>query len=223
MKTILCLYILFSIQLYAQTNPDPHRFEQEIEAFRVWDSKNAIPAEHILFVGSSSIRMWKSAEMFPDVPVVNRGFGGAHISDLLFFQEDILLKYGAPVCIVMYCGDNDIAGNKSAEQVFADFAAWWSIVHINFPATPLIYIAVKPCPSRWNLWSEQNKVNMAIAELSASDELLYYADIATPMLETGQPPAESLFINDLLHLSEEGYAMWTSVVRSLLDEIVASN
>ncbi|MBN1482965.1 hypothetical protein EH223_13605 [candidate division KSB1 bacterium] len=223
-KTHFILVVLFfSIQVFAQTNPDPHRFDKEIEAFRTWDSKNAIPDEHVLFVGSSSIRMWKSAEMFPDLPIVNRGFGGAHISDMLFFQEDILIKYGAPACIVMYCGGNDIAGGKSADQVLMDFVAWWSIVQKNFPTTPLIYIAIKPCPDRWSLWEKENKVNMAIEEMSTSDALLYYADIATPMLETGQPPDEELFISDLLHLSDKGYEMWTNVVRSLLDDILALN
>jgi lysophospholipase L1-like esterase len=218
--TFILVALFVSLPLFAQSNPDPHRFDKEIEYFRTWDSKNAIPDNHILFVGSSSIRMWKSAESFPDLPVVNRGFGGAHISDMLFFKQDILLKYGAPSCIVFFCGGNDVSGKKPAEQVLADFKTWWNLVQGNFPGTPLIFIPIKPCPSRWDIWPEESKVNAAVLEMSKEDKFLYYADTATPMLETGQPPAEDLFIADLLHLSDKGYAIWTGVVQDVLDDIL---
>lgn len=211
---------LFLIQSssFAQTDPDPHRFDEEIESFRTWDEKNAIPDAPILFVGSSSICMWKSAVLFPGLPVVNRGFGGAHISDMLFFKQDILLKYIKPACLVMYCGDNDVAGGKSAERVVEDFNAWWTTVKEAFPRTSLVYIPIKPCPNRWNIWEEANKANMAIKSLCEEDSLLYYADTATPMLETGRPPADDLFIADKLHLSEKGYEMWTKVVQESINE-----
>ena len=217
---IITINFSFPTSSYAKTDPDPHRFDKEMEDFRSWDSRNAIPENHVLFVGSSSIRMWKSAEKFPDLPIVNRGFGGAHISHMLFFKEDILLKYGAPSCIVMYCGGNDVTGGKNAEQVIEDFRKWWTVVQNNFAKTPLIFIPIKPCPSRWAIWDEENKVNAAVKKMCDDNSLLYYADTATPMLETGQPPAEDLFIKDLLHLSDKGYDMWTGVVRPILDEIL---
>jgi len=211
---------LFVSPLAAQTDPDPHRFDEAIETFRRWDAKNAIPDHPILFVGSSSIRMWKTAESFTDLPVVNRGFGGAHISDMLFFKQDILLKYKKPACIVMYCGGNDVAGGKSAERVVRDFKTWWAAVQKAFPETPLVYIPIKPCPNRWHIWDEENKANMAIKTMCDVDDLLFYADTATPMLETGQPPANDLFIDDKLHLSDKGYAMWSKVVRIAISKAV---
>ncbi len=217
---VILVGLVLVVPLFAQSNPDPHRFDKEMENFQYWDSKNAIPENHVLFVGSSSIRMWTSAESFPDLPVVNRGFGGAHISDMIFFQENILLKYGAPACIVMFCGGNDVAGGKSAEQVLNDFKTWWSIIQNNFAGTPLVFIPIKPCPSRWNIWQEENRVNMAVLEMSKVEPHLYYADTAAPMLDTGQPPTNDLFLDDLLHLSDTGYEMWTGVVRSVLDEIL---
>lgn len=218
--TWILVALFFALPLVAQTNPDPHRFDDEIAAFRAWDAKNAIPKNHVLFVGSSSIRMWKTAHMFPELPVVNRGFGGAHISDMLFFQQDILLKYGAPDCIVMYCGGNDVASGKIADQVIAHFKSWWSLVQDNFPGAPLVYIPIKPCPDRWEIWQEENKVNIAVKEMSNNDSLLYYADIAAPMLATGQPPDEDLFLDDLLHMSDKGYVLWTDVVQAVLDDVL---
>lgn len=223
MKTrmILILTLFIAFQLLAQTDPDPNRFIEQIESFRQWDSQNAIPQNPILFVGSSSIRMWKTAESFPDLPVMNRGFGGAHISDMLFFKKDILLKYSEkPACVVMFCGGNDITSGKSPEQVFADFKEWWDILQEKFPGTPLVYITIKPCPNRWNIWQAENETNLLIQEFSKSEPLLYYADVAEPMLATGQPPAEDLFIPDLLHMSAKGYEMWTGVVRPIIDQIL---
>ncbi|MBN1560006.1 hypothetical protein JW998_07130 [candidate division KSB1 bacterium] len=223
-KSISILVVLFSaLELYPQATPDPHRFDGEIATFRVWDAKNALPDHHVLFVGSSTIRMWKSAEMFPGLPIVNRGFGGAHFSDLLFFVDDVLLKHGAPACIVLYCGDNDVASGLAAEQVIENFQAWWTLVQESFPSTPLIYLPIKPCPSRWNRWEEASRVNKAIFDLAAKNDKLYYADTATPMLRTGAPPATDLFIDDLLHLSDRGYEMWTNVLRPLLDDILTQN
>ena len=202
----------------AQDSPDPDRFDREIKAFRDWDRKNAIPDDYVLMLGSSSIRMWPSAESFPDLKVVNRGFGGAHISDLIHFQKDILRRYGAPQCIVFFCGGNDVTGGKSAEQVTGDFKAFWRIVNEHAPKTPLVYIPIKPCPSRWHLWAEESQVNAAVLKLSEKDPLLYYADTAAPMLQTGSPPDDSLFISDKLHLSAKGYRLWTEVVRPHVDQ-----
>jgi creatinine amidohydrolase len=218
---ILCVLLGFVAGINAaQDNPDPHRFDKEIKTFRAWDQKNTIPDDYVLMLGSSSIRMWPSAESFPDLKVVNRGFGGAHISDLIHFQKDILLRYAPPQCIVFFCGGNDVTGGKSAQQVISDFQAFWRIVNEHAPSTPLIYIPIKPCPSRWHLWAEESQVNTAVLKQSEKDPLLYYADTAAPMLETGSPPDASLFISDMLHLSAKGYCMWTDVVRPHVDHAI---
>jgi creatinine amidohydrolase len=216
LKLFLTLFFAAFI-LHAQEDPDPNRFAQEIQAFRDWDRKNALPEKFVLLVGSSSIRMWNSAESFPDLPVVNRGFGGAHISDLIYFKDDILLKYPAPECVLFFCGGNDIAGGKSAERVFDDFQKFRGILNSHAPATPMVCIPISPCASRWAMWGETSRVNAMVEKLCAEDALLYYADTATKLLETGQPPADSLFIEDKLHLSAKGYALWTSIIRPVVD------
>ncbi len=218
MRQILLILVFAHLCLIAQDNPDPERFIEEIRNFRQWDRKNALPDDHVLFLGSSSIRMWMTAEWFPEKPVVNRGFGGAHISDLLYFREDILLKYDEPACIVFYCGGNDIAGGKTAERVVLDFQAFWSVVQNHFFGTPLVYIPIKPCPDRWLLWEEENEANMKIKNLCEDDPILFYADTAAPMLQTGKPPADSLFIVDGLHLNENGYKMWSRIVDPFIEK-----
>lgn len=200
-----------------RTNPDPLRYAKDIKAFRDWDRKNSLPENFVLMLGSSSIRRWPSAESFPDLRIVNRGFGGTHISDLIHFKEDILLTYPAPQCVLFYCGDNDVKGGKSAAQVLADFATFQGILKKHAPNTPLVYIPIKPCPKRWHLWAEATRVNTTVKNQAKTDPLLLYADTVTPMLATGTPPHTDLFVSDLLHMSAKGYALWTEVVRPLLD------
>lgn len=198
------------------------RFADEIRAFRAWDSKNALPADAVLFIGSSTIRMWRTAEAFPDLPVVNRGFGGAQFPDLLRYRQDVLLRYPAPSCIVLYCGDNDIASGRTPDQVGADFAELHRSIRASFPKTPLVYVAIKPSPKRWDRWPEQKQANDLIAAQCAQDPLARVADIATPLLATGSPPAEALFLEDKLHLSDAGYRLCNDVLRPILTAVRAA-
>jgi hypothetical protein len=147
-------------------NPDPNRFSEQIDAFAAWDSKNAVPSEPILFVGSSSIRMWKTRQAFPDLPVINRGFGGSHISDVVYFSDRIVLPY-RPKLIVLYAGDNDVAGGKSAAQVLCDYRRFVELVHAELPDTRIIFITIKPSGKRWSLWPRMNGANELIRSFSA--------------------------------------------------------
>ncbi len=203
---------------YPQSDPDPNRFLFEIENFENWDKKNAIPDNHVLFIGSSSIRLWMTKETFPDLPVVNRGFGGAHISDMLFFIENITLKYEKPSCIVFYCGDNDIDSGKTPERVLSDYQEFVDAVHEKWHGVPFVYISIKPSLLRWRWWSEMSKANNLIKEFSGNNRWLFYADIATPMLGPNGKPRKPLFSLDGLHLNTRGYELWTEIVRPYIDE-----
>jgi len=150
---LLTVLLLINIQaLMAQDNnnldPDPLRFEKQIDSFVKWDQKNSFPAKAILFAGSSSIRLWLTGEDFSDLPVINRGFGGAHISDMLYYFDQTIKKY-QPSIIVFYCGDNDIASGKSAGRVYNDFLKFISKMNDYLPTTKFIYLPIKPSFSRW--------------------------------------------------------------------------
>lgn len=218
----LLITLFISSSLFAQADPNPERFKEEINTFNTLDSKNSIPDDYILFAGSSSIRMWKTAESFPQYKIVNRGFGGAHISDMLVYLYDIALNYPAPKCIVFYCGDNDIAGKKDPARILNDYQKFTARIHNRFAETPIIYIPAKPSIARWNLWESMKQLNEKIRTYSESSPLLYYADTATPMLPATGKPAADLFIDDGLHLSEKGYQLWNEILGEKFKEIFAA-
>jgi lysophospholipase L1-like esterase len=206
-----------------QAASGPARFEADIEAFRAWDRKNTFPADAVLFVGSSSIRLWQTAAAFPDLPVINRGFGGSTIPDVNHYIEDLVLKY-RPAVVVFYAGDNDISGGGSPEQVFGDYRTFVDRVLAARADTRLVFVAIKPSLSRWSLWPLMREVNDRVRAHGEDAEpgpdgqpRLFYADVATPMLGSNGEPRSELFVNDGLHLSEAGYELWNSVVGPVID------
>ncbi len=198
-------------------DPDPNRFEKEIADFAAWDSKNATPADPVLFVGSSSIRMWKTHDSFPQLPVINRGFGGSHISDVIHFFDRVVAPYAAKV-IVFYAGDNDVAGGKPATQVVRDYRRFVTMVHRMQPRTSIIFITIKPSGSRWSLWPQMNEANQMIKALSEKDPTLFFADLGTPLLKADGIPDDGLFRNDRLHLNAKGYQIWTQTLRPVIEK-----
>ena len=199
----------------APADPDPSRFESEIRAFEAWDRQNSVPPRAVLFVGSSSIRKWQTAESFPELPVINRGFGGSHVSEVNHFAERIVLKY-SPRVIVFYAGDNDIADGKSPERVFHDFETFAELVHRRQPQTRLIYLPIKPSILRWSKWPQMQSAN-ALAETYAHDHAwMTYVDTATPMLGSDGRPRPELFVEDGLHMNAEGYRLWSEKLLPLL-------
>lgn len=193
------------------------RWEKSIQAFEEQDAENSPAKGGILFIGSSSIRMWKTAEDFPEEGIINRGFGGSQTSDLVEFTSRIALPY-APRLIVVYEGDNDISSGKSPEQVLEDTKTFFGLVHEALPKTRIAYLSIKPSLARWHLVDKMRTANALIRTHTEGDERLQFVDLDTPMLgEDGKPRAE-LFIEDGLHLSREGYDLWNGIVRPYLRE-----
>ncbi len=200
-------------------DPDPARFEAEIARFLAWDRKNALPKDPILFVGSSSIRLWPTRESFPDLPVINRGFGGSHMSDAIHYIDKIVLPYDAPI-IVLYEGDNDVASGKKPERILADFKTFVKRVRDKQPEVHIVFLAIKPSPSRWKFWQSMRDTNAAINNVCEFDPRLTYLDVATPLLKHGREPNPAYYVEDNLHLSPDGYDVWTKTLRPLLERLV---
>ena len=197
---------------------EPDFWASEIEAFEAADATAPPEPGRILFTGSSSIRLWETLErdMAP-MQVLNRGFGGAHMSHVVHFADRVITPY-APRALVIYVGDNDIGAGKTPETVVADFQALVAYVRADQPELPIYYITIKPSRLRWDLWPLMDETNDRIARIADADPRMTVLDIGAPMLELGDgdaPPAD-LFWIDGLHLTEKGYALWTEVVQPRL-------
>ena len=195
--------------------PGPERFADSIERFETWDGKNTFPKDAILFVGSSSIRLWATAEAFPGKPVINRGFGGSELSDVIYYFDRVIRPY-SPSLIILYGGDNDIANGKSAEQVFADYRELVGLIRSHLPDAELVFISIKPSTSRWEYWPVMVEANRLVREFAEEHRNLGFADLATPLLrKDGQP--KNVYRADGLHLNKKGYELWREALAPFLE------
>jgi lysophospholipase L1-like esterase len=198
------------------------KWGKTIQQFEDWDRKNSYPSNAVLFVGSSSIKLWPTRESFDGLAVINRGFGGSQISEVNYFAGKIVLRY-APKVIVFYAGDNDVAAGKSSKRVFDDYRKFVKIVHKKLPQTKIIFIAIKPSGRRWSLWPVMAKANNMIEEFSGTDGRLVYFDSATPLMADDGRPDAKFFLEDDLHLNADGYHVWTRSLRPIIEEAIKPN
>lgn len=206
---------------------EANRFQCEIDPWLKADAAEPPPGNAVLFVGSSSIRLWDTLhEDFPQYDVIQRGFGGAHFSDVLNYADQIVTPYN-PGAIVVFVGSNDIKWGKSVSRIFGEYKQFVKFVRAKQQPgdapTPIIYIGITPTESRWELWPKMRKLNQLIRDYAGQHEELYYIDTPSVFLASapvpGGPPASDLFRDDLLHLSPKGYALWTRIITPELEAI----
>ena len=190
------------------------QWNEALAAFAAADREHAPPAGGVLFVGSSSIRLWDGLEsQFADAPVVlKRGFGGSRLSDCVRHLDKLVIGY-KPRLVLVYAGDNDLAEGSTPEQVLERVKLFSSGVHASLPGTRVAFISIKPSPARIALIGKVRAANQLVKEYAAKDSGVDYIDVYTPMLGQNGLPRPELFREDSLHLSSAGYALWRSVIR----------
>lgn len=190
----------------------PEQWASEIDALTKADVTNPPAPGGVVFVGSSSIRLWKSlAADFPGVNAINRGFGGSELADSVHYLDRIVLPY-RPRLVVLYAGTNDLWNGKAPEQVLADFRAFRAKLHAALPAVKLIFLSINPAPSRARVHDRVYAANALIEADCAADSRCRFVDVATPMLDASGGTRPELFVDDQLHLNTDGYAIWRRVL-----------
>lgn len=193
-------------------------FADDIRLFRERDAVTPPPKHAILFVGSSSFTKWTDVQdYFPGYPIINRGFGGSSLPDLIRYAGDIIFPY-QPKQIVIYCGENDLAASDtvSAATVVSRFRTLFGMIRRRLGETPVVFVSLKPSPSRARLFPKMKEANAAIKTFLATQKKAVFADVYSRMLDANGQPRESLFVGDMLHMNASGYAIWKQVLLPLL-------
>lgn len=213
---LMFVTVLLSNTIYAQEKGQVNKWESSIQAFEKQDKEQFPEPGIIEFAGSSSIVMWKTlAEDFKPLKVINRGFGGSQMFEVLQFADRIIIPY-KPGIIVLYAGDNDIASGKAPETVLNDFKLLVEKVHKALPETFIYYISIKPSILRWAMWQDMKKANELIQSFTKQNKFTEFIDIGSPMFDKEGKPRADLFLSDNLHINTEGYKIWTSVIKPRL-------
>ena len=200
---------------YAEAR-DYAKWEKEVAAYEAADLKSPPPKGGILFIGSSTIRLWKTlAEDYPDHKVINRGFGGTEIVDSTHFADRLIFPH-EPKQIFLRAGGNDIHAGRTPRQVAADFAEFVRVVHARLPKTEIVYIGVSPAPSRWGESDKYRELNRLIREMALEMPRVGFVDTFDMVLRPDGSARPELFVKDRLHFSPEGYKLLKERVRPFL-------
>jgi lysophospholipase L1-like esterase len=221
-KSLLSLYYRNQALYGPDTAINLERFRPEIETFKRFDARNTVPANVILFVGSSSIVHWKTAAAFPSYPVINRGFGGSTLAEVNYFYDDMVKKY-KPAVIVLYC-DNEIDDGATPDVALRRFQEFANRVAHDLPNTKLLFLSMKPTPTD-DICGEHVRENETITNRMIKSFLktrrnMYYVDVATPMFHNGQLHSD-IFLPDGMHMNARGYDIWNPIVAKELAKLYA--
>lgn len=220
MKTnTLLASILFTLfigvnQLFAQAN----RFDQEVESISHKIDSIGWSKGEVVFTGSSSVRMWKNLqEQFPDVPIINTGFGGSTALDLSDQLFPLVLRL-EPSKVFIYEGDNDINGGKTAAEIMATLDDIVTRIQKQLPNTTVNLISAKPSPSRWELKNSYLVLNDLMRQYCTTHDNVNFVNVWDIMLDKSGVPRADIFIGDNLHMNEKGYDLWKEIFTPFLEK-----
>ncbi len=200
----------------AETGHDYARWDGEIATFEAMDRTNPPPRGALLFIGSSTIRLWTTlAGDFPEQPVINRGFGGSEIVDSTHFADRIVIPY-APSMIFFRAGGNDLWAGKSPETVFSDFKAFVARIHTQLPKAEIVFISWSPTPSRWKQHDQEKALNTMVEDYARRTPRVKYIETYDLVLGADGRPRPDLFRADMLHYNAAGYKLLAERVRPYL-------
>ncbi len=214
-QLLLFFFLLVSIFSIAQSSP---AFWQEIVSFKKKDSAQMPPNNAILFVGSSSFARWQDVgNYFPGYTIINRGFGGSSLPDVIRYTYDIVLPY-QPKQVVIYCGENDLASSDSisAIEVFNRFKTFFGMIRTNLPSANIAFVSIKPSPSRATIQNKVKAANTFIKKYIASQKNAVFIDIYDAMLDAKGQMREELYVGDRLHMNPTGYLIWQKAITPYL-------
>jgi len=193
-------------------------FYNEIQAFKKKDSIQMPPKHAILFTGSSSFTKWTDVQdYFPGYPIINRGFGGSTLPDVIRYAGDIIFPY-QPKQVVIYCGENDLASSDtvSAATVVQRVKTLVGMIRQQLGDVPVLFVSLKPSPSRSRLFPKMQAVNAAVKSFLQADKNGAFADVYSQMLDASGEPMQDIFLADKLHMNAKGYAIWQKVLAPML-------
>ena len=216
MKFIKSSFFLLPFFYFFNAAAQPYL--EDIQAFKKQDSISFPVAKSILFIGSSSFTKWTDVQTyFPSKRIINRGFGGSTLVDVIRYVDDIVFPYD-PKQIVIYCGENDLASSDTvtANMVVQRFKQLYTIIRSKLPKVSIVYIGMKPSPSRHNLFGKMMVANGSIRDFLEEHPGDYFVDVYYPMLLKNNQPNGSLFTSDSLHMNADGYKLWQNMLAPYL-------
>lgn len=198
-----------------------HRYAADVEELVAKAAADQRKDIDVVFFGSSSIRLWNGLEeMMAPLSVVNRGYGGATVRDILVNYDKLMAHY-SPKAFVVFC-DNDICGNEvdlTVSGVLDHYRLLFNRLDQDYPGVPVFFLSWKYSGLRAFMRDTQKLVNDVMADYASSSNQVTFVDVNATLLQPDGDINQSLFESDNLHINRDGYLLWTSVLKPLLLEV----
>nr|WP_294906527.1 GDSL-type esterase/lipase family protein [uncultured Lacibacter sp.] len=214
----LSIALTFIVLAANAQNKEPFPFWNEVQKFKTADSIAFPASNQILLIGSSSFTLWKDVQTyFPDRKILNRAFGGSTLTDVIRYRYDVIFPY-QPKQIVIYCGENDFASSDTVtvELVTQRFIALFNYIRAKYKNVPVVYVSMKPSPSRMHLLEKYKEGNKRIHAYLATRPNTRFVDVYNAMLTSTGEPMPDIFLKDNLHMNAKGYAIWKTKLEKVL-------
>ncbi|KLT66154.1 GDSL-type esterase/lipase family protein [Pedobacter sp. BMA] len=215
-KSVLTL-IIFQFLVLSTFAQKKAPFWDDVQVIKKYDQMYKAPAHPVLFVGSSSIRKWDDlTQTFAKYNALNRGIGGAVINDITYYLNDVVFPY-QPKQIVLYVGENDLPNDTvTPDTVLNRTVRLYQAIRAKLPATPIVYISIKPSPSREKFKAKAEASNALLQKFFAQETNTTFVNIYPLMLSKTGEMRRELFLDDMLHMNAQGYAIWKKAIEKYL-------
>lgn len=217
LSAVLALLFINAFCIVNAQNANPP-FWSDIQNFKKQDAIKPPPQNAVLFVGSSSFTKWTDVQTyFPTHTIINRGFGGSSLPDVIRYANDVIYPYH-PKQVVIYCGENDFAGDDTvtAPTVVNRVTQLFGMIRAKLPEANIAFISIKPSPSRKKYWPKMIEANAAIKQFIAKQKNATFIDVFPLMLVNSNQAIPEIFGSDSLHMNAKGYAIWQKVIEPVL-------
>ncbi len=193
------------------------RLEKHVEKILQKEYCQAAQDEIIVFTGSSSIRIWKDIQnYFPGKVVLNNGFGGSNMSDLLDYYKKTIVAFH-PDKVFIYEGDNDIAAKKTPSKILSEAKKLVRLIKKELPDIEIVFISPKPSLRRWTFKDEYIELNKKLRKYCETKPNIEFANVWDIMLNEEGMPIKDVFGKDGIHMKKAGYELWYKVLKDYID------
>ena len=198
------------------------KWKGEIAAFDKLNQTEKYPDNSILFLGSSSIRLWSTIkEELAPYPIIQRGFGGSNSPAVEYYTERIVYPHQFSAVAIFIANDitgspNDLTPKESA----ATFRKIIKTIRAKYKKQPIFIIEITPSQSRWKKWSVIQEDNALLKALCQKQKNLYFIETAQSFLNEKGEPRNELFREDHLHLNRDGYKIWGKLIKAEIDKVL---
>lgn len=219
---MLVLFLMNSCISTEQFKKNSTKWEKDIAAFEALDRSEKYPENAVLFMGSSSIRLWSTLqEQMKPYSVIQRGFGGSNMADLSMYTKRIVYPHQFQAVVIFVANEITVSPNdRNARETGALYKEVVHSIREKYQKQPIFLIEVTPSRKRWEKWDQIKETNSELKRICTKEKNMYFIETANFYLNEKGLPREELFRDDKLHLNDAGYKIWGDIIKKKLDSLL---